>query len=168
MEKYKRNELPKIAELIEDADGIMESFLNEKEHSQEENKQRCFNYFEDSVLDGTFGQVEGMVALAALGWKKEIPEFFKEQLQINFQAYPQFDTVNRAMARRMENVPMCALLDSFVAEDFLKSYCKRSISFEELVYRLAMLGRIPNAEYLRMSPKERRKLGSDVNLIHLW
>ena len=168
MAKIKREELPKIAEIIRDADELMGSFQSYKDHTEEENRERCFDYIEEGVLDGTFGQVEGMVMLASLGWVREIPGYFQEQLQINYQAYPQFDTVDRAMARRMETAPMCALLDSFVTEDFLESYCKRSISIEELVYRLAMLGRIPKAEYLRMTPKERRKQGTDVDLIQLW
>lgn len=156
-----------IKDLIKEADEWIQDFTNEDGSINEQRKGEIVTSIEEDISDGSMGNVEGIIVLAAIDGL-DIENLPIELIAINITAYPQFKTVQRALSRRMENVPICALLDSFVVEDFLRSYGKKSISFDELIYRLAMLGRVPHADYFRMTPKERRALGADVDLYHLW
>ena len=156
-----------IQDLIQEADEWIEDFTNEDGSIDQKRKDEIVASMEENICDGTTGPVEGAILLSLIDGldQNSIPS---ELMYINVQGYPQFKTVQRAMNRRENDVPMYCLLDSFVIDDFLKSYCKKSISFQELVYRLVMLGRVPYSDYLRMTPKERRELGTDVALFHIW
>ena len=156
-----------IKDLIQEANDWIEDFTKEDGSIDQKRKEEIVGYMEDNIHDGSTGPVEGLILLSLIDGL-EGACLDTELIYINSQSYPQFKTVQRAMSRRMENVPMCALLDSFVIDDFLRSYGKKSITFDELVYRLAMLGRMPRSDYLRMSPKERRALGTNVDLYHVW
>lgn len=156
-----------IKDLIKDADEWIEDFTNEDGSIDEKRKAEVVASIEGDIMDGSMGNVEGVIILAAMdGLDKEtLPA---DLISINVTVYPQFKTVERALMRRMNDVPMQCVLVDWVIDDFLRSYCNRSINFDELIYRLVMLGRIPYSDYLRMSPKERRELGTDVAMFHLW
>ena len=142
-------------------------FTNEDGSIDEAKKAQTIKNLEDNMSDGTIGVVEGLILLSLIGGLNEetLPT---DLIETNVTCYPQWKTVQRAMNRRAFSVPMMGLLDSFVTEDFLESYYKKSISFDELIFRLAMLGRVPYADYLLMSPKQRRELGNKVDLFRVF
>ena len=156
-----------MKDLIQAANDWIEDFTNEDGSIDQKRKSEVIEIIQENTCEGTYGVVEGLIVLSLIDGLDQysIPS---DLMNINVQAYPQFKTVQRAINRRENDVPMYCLLDSFVIDDFLKSYCKKSISFQELVYRLVMLGRVPYSDYFRMTPKQRRELGTDVALFHIW
>lgn len=152
-----------IKELIQQADEYIEDFTNEDGSIDEERKKTIAYYISRDIGEGNIGCVEGIVLLALIDGMGQ-SEVFEDQTYVNRTSYPEWEKVRKATDRRIDIVPSACHLASFLADDFLNSYCKRSISFEELVARLVMLDYVPYPDYLRMSPKERRALGTNVPL----
>ena len=166
--KVTRKDLPHIQDLIAKADEELASYQADASLSKQECLEKCFDVLEQSIVLGKIPPAEGMVMLVALGYQKEISTQLQELCDTAFASYPQSSAVERALMSRSSSVPCYAFLEGYVADDFLEYYIKGSISFDELIYRLALLGRIPTSDYLRKSHKERKAMGTDIEYYHIW
>ena len=170
MEKkpYTQEELAHIDDLIAKLDQDYAAYLEKNNFSPEEGKKKYFDALELDIALGKIRPVEGAIMLVALGYDNVLPVYLKEQFGSDFARYPQAEKVDEAVEKYDPEGTSTEVIDNFVANDFVDAYLNDEMDFDELIYSLAILGRIPLSDYLHKSNEERKAVGNKIDYYYLW
>ena len=156
-----------VKQLIEQADRLKKAFTNDDQSVDKEAKESVVRQIHARIEHGQIGSIEGVILLSAMdGLEQEgLPI---DAIRNGLISYPQFKRVERAKSEIAMHLAVPCELEYVVGNCFIHSYCVRSIDFDELAFRLVILGLVPNSMYLRAKPKDKRVRGVIFHTTKLW
>lgn len=157
----------KISRTIREADRIIKGFTNSDGSIDEKKKRKAISNLYKSHKEGKYSSVEVAAFLSLLDRGDKSTLHIEDCLVEKRRETKLHKKILSVGKKLSKTVPSKRRTQLCFTREFARIYCQDSISFENFLHLAFYLFVFPTAEYLRMTPKQRRKCGTKVPMHEL-